>query len=95
MTNIYGINGYRGAQPINAAMNKGAGPAKPAPAATGRSDQVEISSVARFLSKISQMPDIRAEKVEEIRQAIAQGNYDTDEKLSAALDNFLNEYLQE
>ncbi|MBN2378012.1 MAG: flagellar biosynthesis anti-sigma factor FlgM [Sedimentisphaerales bacterium] len=95
MTNIYGINGYRGAQPINSAMSKGAGPAKSAPAETNRADQVEISNVARFLSKISQMPDIRAEKVEEIRQVIAQGNYDTDEKLSAALDNFLNEYLQE
>ena len=95
MTNIYGINGFRGAQPINSAMNKGSGPAKSSPASTGRSDQVEISNVARFLSKISQMPEIRAEKVEEIRQSIAQGNYDTDEKLSAALDNFLNEYLQE
>ncbi len=95
MTNIYGINGFRGATPINLGMNNEAGQAKSDPSPSSRADQVEISNVARLLSKISQMPDIRAAKVGQGLQAIAQGNYDTDEKLSAAMDNFMNEYLQE
>ena len=55
-------------------------------------DQVEISSVARFMSQIASMPDIRPQKIEALRNAILQGNYDVDTRLSQALDHFLDEY---
>jgi len=56
------------------------------------SDRVEISNVARFLSQIASMPDIRPEKVEALRNALLQGNYDVDTRFSQALDRFLDEY---
>ncbi len=44
------------------------------------SDRVDISSKAReiaeLMSVLSQMPDIRAEKVAEIKKAIESGNYE-------------------
>jgi negative regulator of flagellin synthesis FlgM len=49
-------------------------------AKTSASDRVDISSKAReiaeIMSVLSQMPDIRAEKVAEIKKAIESGNYD-------------------
>ena len=53
-------------------------------------DILDISSEA--LSQAEQSTGgIRTEKVAELRRAIAEGTYDTDEKLSAALDNFLDQ----
>ena len=57
----------------------------------GGEDQVEISERARFLSKIAAMPDIRQEKVDMIRQQLAEGSYDIDGKLSTALDKLFAE----
>ncbi len=56
-------------------------------------DQVEISDKARFLSQIADMPDIRQEKVDQIRQQLAEGTYDINGKLSMALDKFIDEEI--
>lgn len=46
---------------------------------TAPSDKVDISGKAReiaeLMSVISQMPDVRAEKVAEIKKAVESGNY--------------------
>lgn len=46
---------------------------------TAPSDKVEISGKAReiaeLMSVISQMPDVRAEKIAEIKKAVESGNY--------------------
>jgi negative regulator of flagellin synthesis FlgM len=55
-------------------------------------DQLELSSEALGVSASSMEAisgDIRVDKVAEIRRAIANGTYDTAEKMSAALDRFL------
>ena len=57
----------------------------------GRPDRVEISDVARFLDELARMPEIRAEKVEQVRRAIAEGTYLTPEKLDLAIERLLNE----
>ena len=54
-------------------------------------DQVEISDKARFLSQIADMPDIRQDKVDQIRRQLADGTYDIDGKLPTALDRLLKE----
>jgi len=69
------------------------GPAKSArPAAQPQSaapatpkDAVEISSSGQLLDKLSKSPQIRAERLAQIKAAIDSGHYDTDEKLEAAL----------
>lgn len=54
-------------------------------------DQLDLSAEAQsVLAGESTSTDIRTEKVAGIRRAIADGTYDTDEKLSAALDKFLS-----
>ncbi len=96
MNRIEGINSYSRLGPISAASTGGAN--KPAPAAaTGatQDDQVEISSVARYLSRIAAMPGIRAEKVETIRQALADGSYDLEGKVTPAIEKLLDEHLSD
>ena len=54
-------------------------------------DQVEISPLGQMLDGIGQLPEIRHEKVEAIRQEIASGVYETPEKLDIALDRLMDE----
>lgn len=54
-------------------------------------DQVEISPLANMLDGIDRLPEIRHERVEEIRRQIADGVYETPEKLEIALDRLLDE----
>ncbi len=56
-------------------------------------DHVEISPLGQMLDGISQLPEIRHEKVEEIRRQIAAGSYETPEKLELALDRMLDEMI--
>ena len=95
MNNINGIDGYGGARAIQP-QNRQEPKPPPTPVEAGKdSDYVEISSIAQYLQKIALLPEIRAEKVESVRQALVEGSYDIEKKLSAALDKLLDEYVQE
>ena len=63
-------------------------PAQDAPAAgTARgSDRVEFSQAAQLLSKLSKLPEVRQDVVDRVKAEIAAGNYDTEEKIDAAID---------
>ena len=56
-------------------------------------DHVEISPLGQMLDGISRLPEIRHEKVEEIRRQIASGSYETPEKLELALDRMMDELM--
>ena len=56
-------------------------------------DHVEISPLGQMLDGISRLPEIRHEKVEEIRRQIAAGSYETPEKLELALDRLMDELM--
>lgn len=56
-----------------------------------KSDTVSVSSEAHFLSSLSQIPDIRQDKIDEIRKAIKDGSYLTEEKLNSALDSLIQD----
>lgn len=49
-------------------------------------DQVEFSSVARYLSELKSGPAERTELINRVRQEIDAGTYDTPEKLEDALE---------
>lgn len=83
-----GIQGPQPVQPNRAARATAKAQSAPPPK---RADKAEISDKARFLEKISRLPDIRAEKVEAARRGIAEGAYDTDERLRAAVQRLLDE----
>ena len=54
-------------------------------------DRVELSRHAVLLDRLQQLPDVRADLVDEVRDAIAGGTYETDEKLTAAIEALLPE----
>ena len=53
-------------------------------------DRVEISDAAQALSGLDPESGIRAEKVAEIRDAIANDTYLTDEKINITADRLLD-----
>jgi len=94
MNNIYGINGAGGPHPLRAQTAAKSGRSEPKAAVGEKADQVEISDVARLMHKIAQLPEIRTEKVLPVKQALAEGRYESEEKLSVAVDELLDEYWQ-
>ena len=92
MNNIYGINGAGGPHPLRPQSTGNTGPSQPKAVGGEKVDQVEISDVARLMHKIAQLPEIRTEKVLPVKQALAQGTYESEAKLPIALDELLNEY---
>jgi negative regulator of flagellin synthesis FlgM len=59
------------------------------PATSKPKDAVEISSAGQLLDKLSKSPEVRAERLAQIKASIASGEYDSDDKLEAALMNLL------
>ena len=56
-------------------------------------DQLELSAEALEVSQASVSGSFRADKVAQMREAIASGKYDTDEMLEKAFDRMLDRYL--
>ncbi|REJ65219.1 MAG: flagellar biosynthesis anti-sigma factor FlgM [Planctomycetota bacterium] len=88
------INGpahVHGAQPIRAPHNAVTNPTPTPTRATRGADEVTISPEADFLSRISELPEIRQDRVNELRAKIAEGSYDVDGNLEKALERLLDE----
>ena len=88
---IHGPTHVHGPQPIKAPHRAQA----PQPSAsrsyvTG-ADQLDISREADMVSRVREIPDIRADRVAEIRAAIEAGQYETDEKINIAVERLLDE----
>ena len=66
---------------------------KPAPPDYSGSiqDELEISDAGRMVDRVREMPEIRQERVDQIRDQIAAGTYETDEKLEIALGRLMDE----
>lgn len=85
-----------GTSQIHAAHSMRA-PHRPAAAAqTGAApsfgvDELDISSEADFVSQARDLPDIRHDRVAQIRAQIQSGEYETSEKLDIALSRLLDE----
>jgi anti-sigma28 factor (negative regulator of flagellin synthesis) len=69
---------------------QGASAAQGAPR-TQLQDRVELSEHARHLDKLRQLPDVRESKVQAARSAIADGVFETPDRLRAALLRMLDE----
>jgi anti-sigma28 factor (negative regulator of flagellin synthesis) len=64
----------------------------PSSASAASQDTVEISQQGQFLSQINGMPSIRVDKVESVRQQLANNDYDIDAHLSEAIDLLFDEH---
>jgi anti-sigma28 factor (negative regulator of flagellin synthesis) len=56
------------------------------------SDTVEISETARYLGELKKLPDVRQDKVQAARDAIAAGNFESSERLEGTIDALLKEF---
>lgn len=89
---VHGAGGAQGPQPIYPRLAAFGVDAGQSVAASTPRDHVEISPLGQMLDGISRMPEIRHEKVEEIRRQIASGVYESPAKLEVALDRLLDEF---
>jgi negative regulator of flagellin synthesis FlgM len=88
------INGpahIHGAQPINAPHRTQAPAETRSPDYLQGADQLDISQEADLISRVRDLPDIRADRVEQLREAIAAGTYETADKLELAVERLLDE----
>lgn len=54
-------------------------------------DQLDISREAQYLMQVHGAPDIRADRVADIRTQIESGRYESGDKLNLAVDRLLDE----
>ncbi len=55
-------------------------------------DTVEISDSARYLGEIKKLPDIRDSKVQQMRDQIASGQFETPERIDGTVDRLMQEF---
>lgn len=60
-------------------------------AGTGKTDTVEISDSARYLGAIKKLPEIRFDKVQQARDLIASGQFETPERINGTVDRLLQD----
>jgi anti-sigma28 factor (negative regulator of flagellin synthesis) len=88
---IYGPSQMHGPQPLGGPH--GIRPNQPMtrPEAPQIADEVDISDAARLVEQVQQMPEIREDRVEAVRQQIAAGTYEAGDKLNTAVERLLDE----
>jgi anti-sigma28 factor (negative regulator of flagellin synthesis) len=86
---VSGIGSVSGATPIRAVSPVASQPVT-VPSVAAPRDELEISSAGKMLDRLSETPDVRAERLAQIKEAIENGAYDSDEKLEAALSRMFD-----
>lgn len=56
-------------------------------------DRVELSERARYLDRLHELPPTRREKVDRLRDAIAAGQYPSDDEVQLALDRLIDDLV--
>ncbi|MBL7140931.1 MAG: hypothetical protein ISS74_08485 [Planctomycetes bacterium] len=51
----------------------------------------DMAETVRFLEKVSRMPDIRFEKVQQVRDLIARGDLETEERIDGTVSRLMEE----
>lgn len=89
---VFGPTQVHGPQSIQAphSLRQTSAPQQ-APASASISDELQLSDTAQIASQMNDIPAIRQDRVDSIRAQIAQGTYETPDKLDAALSKLLDE----
>jgi anti-sigma28 factor (negative regulator of flagellin synthesis) len=94
MSDISAIGGGASAsglpRPLPDAIGRAGARAEPRSARRG-DDQVEVSSLARSLSRLTSDEPVRQDLIDRVRSEIESGSYETPEKIDGAVDGLLRE----
>ena len=82
-----GVSGPNRLDPQRLAPERAPGPDLPGKVG----DRAEISEEARLLNMLSEVPDIRLDRVRELQELIASGQYETPERIEKAVEKLLEE----
>jgi anti-sigma28 factor (negative regulator of flagellin synthesis) len=88
---VYGTSQIHGAHPVSGPNAARGVQQAPASSAAEISDRLDISEAGQIASRLAEVPDIRADRVQQLRAAIESGAYETEEKLSLAVERLLDE----
>jgi negative regulator of flagellin synthesis FlgM len=88
---VHGLNQLHGPQAISAPHVSRTPATSPQLESAPIRDELQISDAARLMEQVQQAPDIRQDKVAAIRAQIANGTYETADKLDIAVSRLLDE----
>ena len=88
---INGPSGINGPGQINQSMKANSSQTAANNANLNPVDQLDLSSQAQMIDSLSNVSGIRAERVAEIKSQIANGVYETPEKIEIAVERLLDE----
>ena len=92
---VSGLGSVQGAGPLrSAAPATAATSGKPpeAPSVATPKDELELSAAGVAMDRVGETPEMRAERLAQIKEAIDNGSYETDEKLDAALSRMFDSF---
>jgi len=88
---VHGPTHLHGAQPIGAPHTSRVSQ-PPAAAPSGPiQDELQISEAGRLADQAGEAPEVRQDRINQIRAQIAAGTYETQEKLGVAVERLLDE----
>ena len=87
---VSGLGSVQGAGPIRSATTASAAKSAPSPVAMSPQDELQLSAAGQSLDRVGESPEMRAERLAQIKAAIDEGAYDTDEKLDVALSRMFD-----
>ncbi len=88
---VYGPSALHAASGINAPHNNRISSTPTNARGIDTADTLEISSEGMFVEQTKNLPEMRMDRVASLRAQIANGTYETPDKLDMALENMLDE----
>jgi negative regulator of flagellin synthesis FlgM len=88
---IYGLSHLDGAQPVYGPHRTHASESVYQADTWLGVDELDISPEADMVSRVRDLPDVRTDRIAEVRAQIATGVYETDAKLDIAVGRLLDE----
>ncbi len=89
---INGPSPIHGAQPLSGPQRTQGTTAAQSTGPLHGADQLDISSEADMVSRVKDLPDMRMDRVNDIRAQIESGVYETQEKLNVAVGRLFDEF---
>jgi negative regulator of flagellin synthesis FlgM len=88
---IYGPSQVHGPQALSGPHSTRTPQRTVAPTAPATGDQLDISEAAQLISQAHDVPDVREDLVARARSQIADGSYETQQRLDVAVDRLFDE----